>query len=279
MENKIIGILAVALLLLGSYTGYQYLEAKGIERLNKRLLGTVEESKRLEGELLQLRTEYKTEKTLRDSLNKRLSKLKTKLTEKTKLVADLSVRLGGSTTGDNIVRIDGGDSPEICYAEENTLGVFGFDIETTVGLLRDTKTGKYRMVADSFYVLDKTVDSKWAGKRYQITQTKGELEVDPTNESFKLAKGFQYLPLNLNLGINSDSKAILTTTLIGYGYRKQDLDFKLLSLGLAVGQDKKVVPYIDLLSIRPVPSFLTNTYLGIGYGKEDGFSLTISAGL
>jgi hypothetical protein len=269
-------VFSVLVFLLSGAAFKFYKDSKQSELRYQNLIGITEEAELLKGNILKLKTEYKRSEDLLAETNKKFKELKVEYDEKVKLVGNLGVSIKGRETSNSSIQIDEIDSPEICYLKEDKLGLYPFRISQDLALIKEDKTGKQKVVVKSYYILDPTVKSKWAGVPYQLVETTGEVRIDPT-ESLGAA-GIIYFPLNLNLGINTSSQVLGTVTLLGLGRSKEDLDYKLLSVGAGYTGDK-ITGLVTLVSARLVPELLTNSYIGVDYSQDKKLSISLSVGL
>lgn len=269
-------VFSVIVFLLSGAAFKFYKDSKQSELRYQSLIGITEEAVLLKGNILQLKTEYKKSEDLLAETSKKFKELKIEYDEKIKLVGSLGLSIKGRQTADSVIRIDETDSPEICYTEEGKLGLYSFRISQDLAVIKEEKTGKQRVVIKGYYILDPSVKSKWAGVPYQLIETTGEVKIDPTESQGPA--GLIYFPLNLNLGINTGSQVLGTVTLLGLGRSKEDLDYKLLSIGAGYDGDK-LRGLVTLVSARLVPDLLTNSYIGVDYSQDNKLSLSLSVGL
>ena len=187
----------------------------------------------------------------------------------------------------NELRIEGKDSPAIGYILVKKDGDvykknYKFEVRVESVQLKDDLTGKIRIVSRAFLVPlenglaeDRRPDlKKWKDIGYPLKVTGGETIVDPQEPIITLnkTKGFVPWTLNLNAGFGAfgatggglDSKATIDTNLAGYGVSKRDLDWKFLHLGLNYSTSGGLGFHVMPFSYRPMPTVLTNTYVGPG---------------
>lgn len=267
--------LAVGLLLI-LVTGFSYFKYQSSESKYSELLGTTEELEVLKGNILKLKTEYlSTEELLKDT-KKKFKELEIARTEKVKLVTELETRIKQAETTDSVIGINGVDSPEICYKKDDKLGLFPFTIRQDLALLKDSETGKERMLSQTYFILDPEVMSVWAGKPYKLTETVGVLKTDPREEKEK--DKLLFLPLNLNLGLNSNINTSFTVTLLGLGPDKERLNLKFLSVGAGFTKDS-IVGLVTLFSTKVWPTVLNNSYIGLDYQSDKRFGISFNVEL
>lgn len=204
----------------------------------------------------------------------------------------------------NELRVAGEDSPPIGYIlvkkdGQVTKGTYAFDIRIDSVQLKDDLTGKIRVVTRAFLVPKenglaakrRTDLKKWEGEAYQLPVTGGEIHVDPHEPLVPTIKerGLVWWPMNLNVGLglfsvngDTESRTMADTTLLGWGYSKQNLDFKILNVGINHSNSYGIGGHITPLTWRFAPDILVNTYSGIGYWSDadhDGYFLGIQVGL
>lgn len=204
----------------------------------------------------------------------------------------------------NELHLNGKDSPAIGYVLVKNDGEvlkknYKFEIHVESVEVKDDLTGKIRIVSRAFMVPlengladDKRPDlKKWKDEKYPLTVTGGEIEVDPQEPIFpsNKEKGFVAWTLNLNGGFgvfgsktgDIDTKATVDTNLFGYGYSKRDLDWKFLHLGMNYSKSGGLGLHLMPFTYRPLPSILTNTYIGPGAfitPNTSGYFLGLSVG-
>lgn len=267
--------LAVALLLT-LVAGFSYLKYQSSESKYSELLGTTEELEVLKGNILKLKTEYLTTEELLKDTKKKFKDLELKKTEKVRLVTELETKIKQAETTDSVIGINGVDSPEICYKKEGKLGLFPFSIKQDLALLKDSETGRERMVSQTYYILDPEVLSVWAGKPYKLTETIGVLKTDPREAKEK--DRLIFLPLNLNLGLNSNLNTSFTITLLGLGPDKERLNLKFLSVGAGFTKES-IVGLVTLFSTKVWPTVLNNSYIGLDYQSDKRLGVSFNVEL
>ncbi len=186
----------------------------------------------------------------------------------------------------NELRIAGKDSPAIGYVMVKNDGEvykknYKFEVRVESVQLKDDLTGQIRIVSRAFLVplenglADKKRPDlkKWVGEKFPLKVTGGETVVDPQEPMVTLSKvkGFVPWAMNLNAGFGLfgsrtglDTKAMVDTNLMGYGVSKRDLDWKFLHLGVNYSSNGGLGFHLTPFSYRPLPSILTNTYVGPG---------------
>jgi hypothetical protein len=204
----------------------------------------------------------------------------------------------------NELRIAGQDSPAIGYILVKNDGEvykknYKFEVRVEQVQLKDDLTGKIRIVSRAFLVPlenglaeEKRPDlKKWKGEEYPLKVTGGETVVDPQEPMITLTqtKGFVPWSLNLNAGFGIfgakggelDTKATVDTNLAGYGISKQNLDWKFGHIGANYSTVSGLGLHLTPFSYRPLPAYLTNTYIGPGlYVTPDnyGYFLGLNVG-
>lgn len=204
----------------------------------------------------------------------------------------------------NELRVEGKDSPALGYILVKNDGTvykknYKFEIHVESVQLKDDLTGKIRVVSRAFLVPlenglaeDRRPDlKKWKDEKYPLKVTGGETVVDPQEPILVLNKTKGWVPWSLNLnagfgvfggrGGDIDTKATVDTNFFGYGYSKQDLDWKILHLGVDYSKTGGLGLHLMPFSYRPIPSLLTNTYVGPGAfltPETNGYFLGLNVG-
>lgn len=277
-KTKLITGLSLALIVstIGNYLSYKSLTTS--KEKYTELLGTTTELKKLQDKMVQLKTEYLREAELKKEVQRKFDKLSIAYNEYVKSVSETVTDFKGRETSDSRISIEEESSPEICYTKEGKLGLFPFKITQEQALLKDSETGEERLISQAYYTLDPSVDSRWAGVDYKLSEIRGVVKTNPVVEN-KEYNGIIYLPLNLNLGANTSQRLTGTVTLLGVGRSNRDLDIKLLSPGLGYGVDKRTVGVLNLVSSVIKTRFTSNTYIGLDYQTDKKFAISLSAGL
>jgi hypothetical protein len=204
----------------------------------------------------------------------------------------------------NELRIEGKDSPAIGYIMVKNDGEvykknYKFEVRVESVQLKDDLTGQIRIVSRAFLVPledglagNKRPDlKKWSGEKYPLKVTGGETVVDPQEPIITLSKVKGWVPwsMNFNAGFGLfgskenglDAKATVDTNLAGYGVSKRDLDWKFFHLGVNYSANGGLGFHLTPFSYRPLPSILTNTYVGPGVFVEPdlyGYYLGLNVG-
>lgn len=153
------------------------------------------------------------------------------------------------------------------------------EIHVDTAVSQDDSTGRYSVVSKAQYVLKSPSLSPghqvWLNKPVQMDIIGGTAEIDPT-QSIVLQKRFYAWNPKLNVDLDLDPNGVypgLGVSLMGYGYTKNDLDYRFLELGFhhKTGTfDATVVP----IQWRPINGILSNTYVGPGLSfGTDGLGL------
>lgn len=186
----------------------------------------------------------------------------------------------------NELRIAGKDSPPIGYILVKNDGEvfkknYKFEVHVESVQLKDDLTGKIRIVSRAFLVpLENGLAGKqrpdlkkWKNEKFPLKITGGETVVDPQEPIININKTKGFIPWTMNLnagfglfgsGTNLDAKALIDTSLAGYGTSKQDLDWKFFHIGVNYSTKGGLGLHLTPFSYRPLPSILTNTYIGPG---------------
>ena len=204
----------------------------------------------------------------------------------------------------NELRIAGKDSPPIGYIliqkDGNVLKKnYKFEIMVENVQLKDDLTGKIRIVSRAFLVpLENGLAEKrrpdlkkWKGDKFPLDVTGGIALVDPKEPLVPLNLASEWIewPFNVNVGASvfSEGSSVsarptLSTNLWGWGTSKQDLDWKIMHLGINYSDKFGMGYHLTPASYRLFKGLLTNTYLGTGvYGDSfnKGFFIGIDVGL
>lgn len=293
------------------------------ERYSRLIGSKVSGEKLGDSKAYQLAVEYKEQVKLAKELAKEWKELAIERGERVKLKSNAEINIEENATEQkghdyefltkkgkkgytlNELRIDGEDSPPIGYVLVKKNGKvfkknYKFKIKVESVQLKDDLTGKVRVVSRAFLVpLENGLAEKrrpdlkkWKGEKYPLNVSGGVTTVDPheplvpeINE-----KGMVYWPMNANVGLgvfsvggDTESRTMFDLSLLGYGYSKQDLDWKFLNLGINHSNDYGVGIHISPFTYRFAPDILTNTYFGPGYwdngNKDRGYFFSLQVGL
>jgi len=118
---------------------------------------------------------------------------------------------------------------------------------------------------------------KWKGVAYPLAITTSDVALDKVSQT----KTLHLWTFNVNgsAAFKPRPSVVLGTNILGWGRSKQDLDWKLLQIGAEITQTS-IKPHFTPASYRPLPSLLTNTYVGVGasgslQNPEISFDLTV----
>lgn len=279
-----------------------YRQSKSLQVKYAALVGTQDKYQQLTANLAKLQVDYDTQRQLAEKAKADFAEVSRKQTEQIKLLSDaldtvavkqvtqgssdFTVKATSSKPGYTVneVRIQGSDSPPVGYVLMKDDGSvekanYNFQIKVATMEVQDGGTGKIRVFSRAYLILQENglADQdqrlkKWKNEPYALNITGGESEVDPTETI--TPPGFIWWAPHLNVGVNlgGDSsggylRPELNFSVAGYGSHKNNLDWKLLHVG--VGTDSKL-DVLDLhlipFSYRPFKEFLPNTYVGPGIG-------------
>lgn len=269
----------------------------------------------------QLATSYKTQEELLRALKTSWGDFQIKESERIKSTISTSITIDSkqevnsqsdfikmSTDGKtkytvNELRFRGSDSPPVGYILiKNDGSVFKENYEYEILVesvqVKEDDTGKIRVVSKAFVVTksnglaenDRKDLKRWQGVKYPLPVTGGETVVDPQEPSNLVKnKDWQLWSMNFNGGFGLygrsdklDSKISLDVSVLGYGYSKQDLDWKLMNVGLNYSVESGLGVHFVPVYYRPLPNLLTNTYVGGGVfidPKGKGLLLGLTVGL
>jgi hypothetical protein len=160
-------------------------------------------------------------------------------------------------------------------------------IEVETIQVKDDLTGKIRMVTRAS---ETNILENGQVHKTPIPIAGGTAYIDPKESLVYQESGFEFLPLNINMGVGgfvgpdgkAEAKPTLDITTIGYGKSKRDLDWKFLNLGVDYGNESKFGLHVQPASYRLFKDTLTNTYMGPGVSfGETGVSyyMGLSVGL
>lgn len=296
-------------------------ERQALEDRYGKLTNTKEEYVQINAMLAQLATSYKDQAELAKDVALQWKDLAIERGERVKLTTDTKVTVDSNTEVQaksdytfltpegkksftlNELRIEGKDSPPLGYILVKNDGEvykknYKFEIHVESVQLKDDLTGKIRVVSRAFLVpLENGLADgrrpdlkKWEGEKYPLKVTGGETVVDPQEPILPMSKKKGFVPwaMNVNGGFGLfgsakglDTKATVDTNLFGYGYSKQDLDWKFVQLGVNYSKDGGLGLHFEPFSYRPLPQYLTNTYVGPGVyvtPGEYGYFLGLNIG-
>ena len=313
MANQITNWIGVAGIALFSWFLIDYYLDKQAEQEHRRelearyssLLNSVQEFATLEKELASLRIKYAEQQELLLKTADQWPDLRDKH-ERVKSVGAVTVRLpsgeqkqvtpdyqfttpkGESRFSIFELRVAGPNSPPIGYVRINSDGSvnkqsYPINVQVEQVQFKDDLTGKVRVISRAYLLpVENGLAGKrrpdwtrWAGRKYKLGVTEGELVIDPKEpiDAYRGRKDWVLLPLNINGGIgvigdgSSINSAITTdVTLLGWGSSKYSLDYKFFNIGGIYNDTDGVGVAITPATLRPLPTVLTNTYLGVGYG-------------
>jgi len=287
------------------YFGYTiWKNNKNLKGRYANLINTQTKYNQLTKYTAQLESKYKKQQELFKSTKQKWSEVKTQKDEKIKLLSDITYTIGKNVSKQhgpdyyfetpkhtqnfvlNELRIAGKDSPPIGYILIKSNGKIykrNYRYSIVVHNLQtiDEKTGKIKVYSKAFFIAKESglaqkrrKDLKnWKNIGYPLPIVGGSTLVDPV-EASSLHKHFIWWAPHLNGGVSltlgSDGLSLrpsLDLSIAGYGTTRNDLDWKIVHLGL--DSDTYLInPGIHLMpfSYRFWPSFLTNTYIGPSVG-------------
>lgn len=296
MDFKTIAIIGLSLVCL--FLGFKYLEADGeFGRVSDELVLKGVEFETLNEHVARLETKYTEEKAVHERAKREWTEVSRHQKDQITQLSDATFLLGRHVRKQNgpdyyfetplktrnfvynEIRIAGKDSPPIGFLMikndgRTYKGNYSFKI-VVKNLQTQNKRGEITVYSKAFLVAQEPGLAKkrrpdfknWVGEEFPLPIESGSVTVN--KESFKTPKGFWTSP-KLNLGVSvyeSGAMPSASLSLFGYGRGKNDLDYKILSIGADFGDSfsstkLSVMP----VSFRPLPSFFANTYLGAGAG-------------
>lgn len=293
---------AISLGLMAQAAADMWKDYKGYNRLHQELIGQKEAYVQLSKVHAKLAVNYESEKDLHEKAKKEWGEVSKAKNERIKLLSDATYLISRHVEKQNgpdysfrtkrgtrnyilnEIRIAGKDSPAIGYILIKNDGRtykrnYAFEIQVKNLQTIDENTGKIKFYAKAFLVqkesslLAKRVEGYKDQKdvKYPLEITGGTVLYDPTIKN-QLKNRFMWT-MNFNGGVNvgaqGDSllKGALGVSFAGYGPHKADLKYKLLQVGAGFNSDATFANiHLIPVSIRPLPKFLKNTYIGPGIG-------------
>jgi hypothetical protein len=298
-------LLIITLIIVGVFAFRLYQGRKADQGRFQELIGTEDKYKQLNTYVAQLESQYKSQVALNKQLEANWKDVVKQKDEQIKSLSESSYLVKSVEEDDkkpdyiytepgplkgmivNELRINGKDSPAIGYVAIKADGStkkanYKFEIKVENAELVDEATGKIRVVSKAFLIADENglADTKlpdikkWQGIEYPLPIIGGDILVDPVQSS--QTKSFMYwaprFVAGMNAGVESSQATVkpgVGFSAMGYGFSKNDLDYRLLQVGFDFG-DKASNPGINFvpISFRPISSILPNTYLGPGIGVD-----------
>ena len=299
-------IIGVVVLFLFSVFG-KYLDGRAEnKRLHQELIGKTEAYEQLSSNVANLERKYVEQKQLREMAEKEFGRERSSLKGRIKLLSNATFlireRARKSNTSDlvyegkrikyvfNEIRFNNG--PPVGYVIIFDDGrvvskVYNHAIDIKTAIAREEDSGRYSVLSKADYILrsgHRKPDGKnWFGVPFPLKITGGKAFIDPT-EPNKSSKRFHFWAPRYNFGANFNKDGVnpnVGASLMGYGYSKRDLDFKILELGVQYEKDDGIGVTFKPLLWRPFSDTLSNTYIGpgISYDKNgQDFFLGLSLG-
>lgn len=303
-------VIAVVILLV-AYFGYNYYQDRQEnDRLYTELIGKNQEYEKLNDYVAKLESEYINQKQLYDKSKNEFNEVKKNKDERIQSLSNtiysLTKNVDKKDSSDivlngeqgqilfNEIYIQGNGTPPVGFVtlyQDGSVekGNYRFDIEIQQLQKVNEKNGEVSIYSRAYYVArenglaDKKEDlKKWKDKKYPLAISEGLALIDPTKQNIK--KQFYWWSPKFGLGVNIGYdksfywKPSFNFSIMGYGYTKNDLNFKFLNLGIGLGDELEELDF----NFRPVEwrpfSFIPNTYIGAGlnFGKNGvGYFLNI----
>jgi len=152
--------------------------------------------------------------------------------------------------------------------------VYNHKIDVKTAVSRDEESGRYDILSKADFVLRsghlKPDGKNWFGVPYPLKITGGSATIDPTEPS-KDSKRFHFWAPRYNFGVNANVDGLhpgLGVSLMGFGYSKRDLDWKLVELGLQYEKEDGAGLTFKPVLWRPFSDALPNTYIGPGISLD-----------
>ncbi len=287
------------------------------ERRFAELIGTKTKYEQLTKYTAKLESNYQSQTALHDKAKKQWGEVSRKKNERIKVLSDATYLIGRHVEKQhgpdyyfetkrgtrnyliNEIRLQGKGSPAIGYILIKNDGRtykrnYKFEINVQSLQTVDEKTGRIKVYSKAFLVAKEVSPLKkrvkgyddWYNRPYPLEITGGVAYIDPTTPNTR-SKFFLWAPhinggSSVSVGRGEVSiRPSIDLSIAGYGKSKNDLDWKILHLGLDIDTNMKrpgvhIVPF----SYRFWPSLLTNSYIGPGVGwAEDGMNYQLNLNL
>jgi hypothetical protein len=305
--NRIIGILIlgiIVLLLLNNFFG----NGKENERLHQELIGQKERYEQLSERAAKLENQYVGQEKLRAELERQFSEEKAALTGRIKILSNATYlireKARKSSKSDLVYQgkrikyvlneIRYNDGPPVGYVLIFDDGrvvsrLYNHKLEVKTAVSRNESSGRYSIISRADFVLrspslNLNGEKNWFGKPYPLKIVGGTALIDPTEPNALKKKFHLWAPhINANLNFKNFDQVEpgIGASLMGYGYTKNDLDYRFLQVGMQMN-DRNLEATLTPVMWRPFSSLLSNTYIGPGVshdGNSFGYFLGFHVGL
>ena len=294
MDWKIkVSLALIVVLAISNYFSYH-----GKKILHQELIGQKQKYHQLSAHAASLGVEYMSQKDLIVAINDKFSKEKNALKGNIKILSNQVFQTNHSKRTLKKFDVENAEVAlsEISYENGPPLGyiaiyrtsditseMYKHEISVNTVVSKETKTGKYTIISKADFILkeEPKVESskKWFNKPFPLNITKGTAMIDPTEEIIMKPEFYWWNPkFNLSVAVREKLSVGVSASLMGYGVGRNDLDFKIVTLGLQKINDEvdiSIVPF----SFRPVKKVLPNTYLGIGKFLNSNWFLGLEVSL
>jgi hypothetical protein len=290
-----------------------YTDNQDSNRRYEELVGRTSDYEQISDSLAKLRTDYATEKELREKLSKEWSEAEKELKDKIKALADASFE-GDSDNYEMTFHDEFGThfynkkdnkfgplvtwtqvtGAKVVDGKVDTLtvmsGVVPHEIQVKAAITKNEETGKISILTKAFWLQTEAPlnsEISWLDKPYPLSITGGSIIIDPTEPiDITLRNRFRMAPhLNVGLfaGVATSGEQYgghVDFSLWGYGKTKNDLEWKLGQIGLNFSKnyvDANLIPVSYNIG-KHIP-LVSDLYVGpgIGYGTEGRmFFVTLS---
>lgn len=278
------------------------------QRLHQELIGQKEKYVQLSDRAAKLENQYVDQQTLRSKLEREFEQEKDALIGRIKVLSNATflIREKARKSGQSDLVYQGSRVKyvlnEIRYNDGPPLGyvlifddgrvvsrIYNHKLEVKSAVSRDESSGRYSVVNRADYILKSPSlnlngEKNWFNKPFPLPISSGTAFIDPS-EPRNLKKRFHLFAPHLNANLNfTDFDAVnagLGISVMGYGYTKNDLDYKFIQIG-AQSNGTNFVATLTPVMWRPLPQYLSNTYIGPGVshdGRNFGYLLGLQVGL
>jgi len=316
--TKYIGQLLIIVTVAGfALWGYAAWRDANEERKFAHLIGTKTKYEQLTKYTAKLESSYKDQKDLHARAKLDWSEVSKSKDERIKLLSDATYLIGKHVQKQNgpdyyfetkrrtrnfllnELRIAGKDSPPIGFILIKHNGKTykrNYKFEIVVKNLQtvDEKTGHIKVYSKAYLVAKEAGLAKkrrkdlknWKDVPYELPIIGGVALIDPTMPN--ATKHFMFWAPHINggfaLGADINGAFLrpsIDFSIAGWGRSRNDLDFKILHIGLDIDTEfKKPGLHIAPFSYRPLENILTNTYVGPAIGwTEDGINYQLNVNL
>lgn len=261
-------------------------------RLHQELIGKTEEFEQLSEFAANLERQYVDQETLLKKVTEEFEKEKSSLRGRIKMLSNATFLIRekarempesdliykGNKLKYVVNEIRYQDGPPIGYvlifdngAVTSKIYDHVIDVKTVVS--RDESRGTYDVISKADFILKSPSlgnSGNWFNKPHPLKITGGTATIDPT-EPRRDFKRFHFWAPNVNANFNVSTNGIspgLGLSLMGYGYSRRDLDFKLLQLGAQHNDERGLGLTFTPILWRPFSGVISNTYIGPGMSVD-----------